>query len=265
MLAEVSWTLIQQHPFFGDPFVASRMESLRGGQGIIDIVNGYLWAALFHGLVGLALLVGFSLLALFRGFAAFRQSKDDRDAATLGAALLACMVGALVYVATAGYNETLYILFGLSVSYAVSLPKSSPGDARAVPCGRSTKSDELAKPVSTSTVNEKFDEQVTVIRPRRGWIAINWRELWESRELLYFLMLRDIKVRYKQTVLGVAWAVLQPVMSMLVFTVIFGRLAKMPSEGFPYAIFVYTGLLPWTFFSTAVSTSSQSLSTSKRC
>ena len=82
-----------------------------------------------------------------------------------------------------------------------------------------------------------------MIRPRRGWIAINWRELWESRELLYFLMLRDIKVRYKQTVLGVAWAVLQPVMSMLVFTVIFGRLAKMPSEGFPYAIFVYTGLL----------------------
>jgi O-antigen ligase len=119
VLAEVSWTLIQQHPFFGDPFVASRMESLRGGQGIIDIVNGYLWAALFYGLVGLALLVGFSLLALFRGFAAFRQSNGDRDAATLGAALLACMVGALVYVATAGYNETPYILFGLSVSYAV--------------------------------------------------------------------------------------------------------------------------------------------------
>ena len=113
--------------------------------------------------------------------------------------------------------------------------------------------------MSTLTVNEKFDENVTVIRPRRGWIAINWRELWESRELLYFLMLRDIKVRYKQTVLGVAWAVLQPVLSMLVFTVIFGQLAKMPSEGFPYAIFVYTGLLPWTFFSTAVSTSSGSL------
>ena len=108
-------------------------------------------------------------------------------------------------------------------------------------------------------MNEKFDEHVTLIRPRRGWIAINWRELWESRELLYFLMLRDIKVRYKQTVLGVAWAVLQPVLSMLVFTVIFGQLAKMPSEGFPYAIFVYTGLLPWTFFSTAVSTSSGSL------
>jgi O-antigen ligase len=118
VLAEVSWTLIQQNPFFGDPFVASRMESLRNGQGIIDIVNGYIYTALFNGLVGLALLVGFSLLALFRGFAAFRQSNDDRDARTLGAALLASMVAALVYVATAGYNETLYMLFGLSVSYA---------------------------------------------------------------------------------------------------------------------------------------------------
>jgi O-antigen ligase len=118
VLAEVSWTLIQQNPFFGDPFVASRMESLRNGQGIIDIVNGYIYTALFNGLVGLALLIGFSLLALFRGFAAFRRSYGDRDAATLGAALLACMVAALVYVATAGYNETLYMVFGLSVSYA---------------------------------------------------------------------------------------------------------------------------------------------------
>jgi lipopolysaccharide transport system permease protein len=110
--------------------------------------------------------------------------------------------------------------------------------------------------MNTSTLH---DEHVTLIRPRPGWIAINWRELWESRELLYFLVLRDVKVRYKQTVLGVAWAVLQPVLSMLVFTIIFGRLANMPSEGFPYAIFVYTGLLPWTFFSTAVATASQSL------
>jgi len=122
----VSWSLIQQHPFFGDPFVASRMESLRGGQGIIDIVNGYMYTALFNGLVGLALLVGFSLLAMLRGFAAYRQSNGDRDAAALGAALLACMVAALVYVATAGYNETLYVLFGLSVSYAVCCRVSIP-------------------------------------------------------------------------------------------------------------------------------------------
>jgi len=98
------------------------MESLRQGQGIIDIVNGYIYTALFNGLVGLALLLSFSLLALFRGFSAFRQSNDDPDAATLGAALLACMVAALVYVATAGYNETLYMLFGLAVSYAFCCP-----------------------------------------------------------------------------------------------------------------------------------------------
>ena len=99
----------------------------------------------------------------------------------------------------------------------------------------------------------------TVIRPRHGWIAIDWAELWEARELLYFLVLRDITVRYKQTVLGVAWAVLQPLFSMLIFTVIFGKLAKLPSDGHPYAVFVYAGLLPWMFFSTAVSSASQSL------
>ena len=99
----------------------------------------------------------------------------------------------------------------------------------------------------------------TVIRPRSGWIAIDWGELWEARELLYFLVLRDVTVRYKQTVLGVAWTVLQPVFSMLIFTVIFGRLAGMPSDGAPYAIFVYAGLLPWMFFSNAITSSAQSL------
>jgi lipopolysaccharide transport system permease protein len=98
-----------------------------------------------------------------------------------------------------------------------------------------------------------------VIQPRRGWIAIDWRELWESRELLYFLALRDIKVRYKQTVLGVAWAVLQPVTTMVIFTVIFGRLAKLPSDGIPYALFVFAGLVPWTFFSNNISQASMSL------
>lgn len=100
---------------------------------------------------------------------------------------------------------------------------------------------------------------VTIIRPRKGWIAIDWHELWEARELLYFLVLRDVTVRYKQTVLGVAWAVLQPLFSMLIFTVIFGRLAKMPSDGHPYALFVYAGLLPWMFFANAVTGASQSL------
>lgn len=98
-----------------------------------------------------------------------------------------------------------------------------------------------------------------VIEPRRGWIGIDWEELARFRELLYFLVWRDVKVRYKQTVLGVAWAVLQPVFGMVVFTAIFGGLAKMPSDGMPYAVFVYAGLLPWTFFSNAVTQAGQSL------
>ena len=72
-----------------------------------------------------------------------------------------------------------------------------------------------------------------VIKPSTGWVSINWRELWEARELLYYLVLRDVKVRYKQTVLGVAWAVLQPLFTMFVFTIIFGRFAKIPSDGLP--------------------------------
>ncbi len=98
-----------------------------------------------------------------------------------------------------------------------------------------------------------------VIRPRRGWIAIDWRELWEQRELMYFLVLRDIKVRYKQTVLGVAWAVIQPVLAMTIFSIIFGRFAKVPSDGLPYPVFVYAGLLPWQFFSQTVSQAGLSL------
>ena len=102
-------------------------------------------------------------------------------------------------------------------------------------------------------------KQQTIIRPRSGWIPVDWRELWEFRELLYFLIWRDVKVRYKQTVLGLAWAVLQPVFSMLVFTVIFGKFAKIPSEDLPYAVFCYAGLLPWTFFSASVTHGGQSL------
>jgi lipopolysaccharide transport system permease protein len=98
-----------------------------------------------------------------------------------------------------------------------------------------------------------------VIEPRRGWVGIDWRELVHFRELLYFLVWRDVKVRYKQTVLGVAWAVLQPLLSMAIFTVIFGKLAKLPSDGLPYAVFVLVGLVPWTFFATAVGQSAQSL------
>ena len=102
-------------------------------------------------------------------------------------------------------------------------------------------------------------EHVTIIEPSRGWRTLDLKELWAYRELLWVLTARDIKVRYKQTVLGFAWAIIQPVMMMVVFSIFFGRLAGMPSDGFPYPIFVYAGLLPWTFFANAVSTSGNSL------
>jgi lipopolysaccharide transport system permease protein len=98
-----------------------------------------------------------------------------------------------------------------------------------------------------------------IIKPSRGWFAFRLNDLWQYRELLYFLTWRDIKVRYKQTVLGAAWAIIQPFFTMVVFTLFFGRLAKIPSEGVPYPIFSYAGLLPWTFFSQAMNQSSDSL------
>lgn len=105
-----------------------------------------------------------------------------------------------------------------------------------------------------------FDhDQVTVIEPQTGWRSLDLRELWAYRELLWVLTGRDIKVRYRQTVLGVAWALIQPLATMLLFSLVFGRLAKIPSDGLPYPIFVYAGLLPWTFFAGAISSSSNSL------
>ncbi len=86
------------------------------------------------------------------------------------------------------------------------------------------------------------------IQPSKGWVSLNLRDLWEYRELLYFLVWRDVKVRYKQTVLGAAWAVIQPFFTMVVFSLFFGRLAKVPSDGIPYPIFSYAALVPWTFF-----------------
>jgi lipopolysaccharide transport system permease protein len=101
--------------------------------------------------------------------------------------------------------------------------------------------------------------KVTELRPTRGWVALGLRDVWEYRELLGFLALRDIKVRYKQTVLGAGWAILQPVATAFIFTVVFGRLARLPSDGLPYAIFALAGLVPWTFFATAVGTTAVSL------
>jgi lipopolysaccharide transport system permease protein len=93
----------------------------------------------------------------------------------------------------------------------------------------------------------------TVIEPQPGWKLLNLREMWRYRELLYFLVWRDVKVRYKQTVLGALWAILQPVATMVVFSLFFGRLAQMPAGDVPYPLFVFAGLIPWTFFSNAVS------------
>ena len=101
-----------------------------------------------------------------------------------------------------------------------------------------------------------------VIEPAARWPRVDLRELWTYRQLLFFLVWRDLKVRYAQTVLGIGWAVLQPLLSMLVFTVIFGRFAKVPSDGIPYAVFSLAAVVPWTYFSTAFSTSSNSLVTS---
>ena len=99
---------------------------------------------------------------------------------------------------------------------------------------------------------------ISIVAGRR-WAGLDLYDLWRHRDLFYFLMWRDVKVRYKQTLLGASWAILQPLLTMLMFTVIFGKLAKVPSDGIPYPIFAYAGLLPWTFFSNAVTISSNSM------
>jgi lipopolysaccharide transport system permease protein len=103
------------------------------------------------------------------------------------------------------------------------------------------------------------DPVVIRIEASKGWVSLRLRELWEYRELLYFLIWRDIKVRYKQTVLGASWAIIQPFFTMVVFSLFFGKLAKMPSDGIPYPIFSYTALVPWAFFANGLNQASNSL------
>jgi lipopolysaccharide transport system permease protein len=103
------------------------------------------------------------------------------------------------------------------------------------------------------------ESQITLIKPARGWSLINLRDLWQFRELIYFMTWRDLKVRYKQTFLGVGWAILKPFLTMVVFTIFFGNLAKIQTEGFPYPIFNFTALLPWELFSVALNVASHSL------
>jgi len=103
------------------------------------------------------------------------------------------------------------------------------------------------------------DVSLIIIKPSKGWVSLKLHELLEYRELLYFLTWRDIKVRYKQTVLGAAWAIIQPFFTMVVFSLFFGKLAKIPSDGIPYPLFSYAALVPWTFFANGLNQSSNSL------
>jgi lipopolysaccharide transport system permease protein len=109
------------------------------------------------------------------------------------------------------------------------------------------------------TMSSKADLPVIYLRPIKGWVALNLRDLWKYRELIYFLSWRDVKVRYKQAVLGIAWAILQPFVTMVIFTLVFDNLTKMPSDGIPYPLFSFAGLLPWQFFQAALQRSSISL------
>ncbi|HZW02664.1 MAG TPA: ABC transporter permease [Anaerolineaceae bacterium] len=109
------------------------------------------------------------------------------------------------------------------------------------------------------TLKAQSESPITILRPTRGWSALNLRELWLYRELIYFLTWRDLKVRYKQTVLGVTWIILQPVVEMFVFTLLFGGLLNVPSGGVPYPIFAFAALLPWNYFQGALTRSSTTL------
>ena len=118
-----------------------------------------------------------------------------------------------------------------------------------------------ASPVRTFKVSDdrQTDYPILRIQPTHGWVGLGLSELWQYRELLYFLTWRDIKIRYKQTALGVLWAIIQPALTMLIFSLFFGRLAKVPSDGIPYPIFTLTALVPWTLFSNGLGQSSNSL------
>jgi len=108
-------------------------------------------------------------------------------------------------------------------------------------------------------MDKKYRRRRTILKPSTGWAALNLRDLWLYRELIFFMTWRDLKVRYKQTLLGASWAILKPFLTMVVFSIFFGNLAKVPSDGVPYPIFSYTALIPWTLFSKALQDASRSL------
>jgi lipopolysaccharide transport system permease protein len=118
--------------------------------------------------------------------------------------------------------------------------------------------------LQTEILNSNLEVPSLHIRPPKVWVSIGFRELWEYKELLYFLTWRDVKVRYKQTALGAAWAIIQPFFMMVVFSLFFGRLAKVPSDGIPYPVFTFCALLPWQLFAHALTESSNSLVANER-
>jgi lipopolysaccharide transport system permease protein len=129
----------------------------------------------------------------------------------------------------------------------------------AAPAALSPPREAQADPTQDADTPHLLDEHLTIIQPKPGWQVLDLAEAWRYRELLYFFVWRDVKVRYKQTVLGAAWAILQPFAQMVVFSIFFGRMVEMPTAGVPYPLFVFAGLLPWTFFSNAITSSSGSV------
>jgi len=125
---------------------------------------------------------------------------------------------------------------------------TTPGDVQAT----------ATTPLAIPTPLSKPIPKIT-IRPTRGWVSLKLGEVWAYRELLFFLIWRNIKIRYKQTALGVSWALIQPFMTMVVFSLFFGRLAQVPSDGIPYPIFAYSALIPWTFFANGLQLSANSM------
>jgi lipopolysaccharide transport system permease protein len=121
-------------------------------------------------------------------------------------------------------------------------------------------SDQLVQRAGVEPIQKPvMDPIVTIIAPPKGWIGLQLRELWEYRDLLYFWVWRNLKIRYKQTILGASWAIIQPFFTMVVFSIFFGKLAGISSEGVPYPIFTYCALIPWTYFANSVSLASNSL------
>jgi lipopolysaccharide transport system permease protein len=149
-------------------------------------------------------------------------------------------------------------------SLATEVPPGAP--SASVPAGpaeaanKDSAAPEIIPPGDRESVSLTLpDRPLFILRPTRGWVRLNLHELWVYRELLFFLTLRDVKVRYKQTILGAAWTIIQPLAAMLVFTLFFSKLMGVPSDGIPYPLFAFAGLVPWMFFSKALASSVSSL------